>query len=150
MNRRERSEPTADELQAMAYVDGELGQQAAHEFERRLAGDSALALEVSELKALELIARQMAPPEPMDYEWDRLNKEPLQRASVGFGFALILIGTLGLSAWGCWEIAQSTELSTPLKALMLSIVGGFALLFLTVLRGRMRTFPLDPYTQIKR
>ena len=150
MKQPERSEPTDDELQAMAFVDGELSETAAHEFERRLATDPDLALEVTELQALELLARQMAPPEPMDYEWDRLNKDPLQRASVGFGYSLVLIGILGLAAYGGFEIATDVHLSSPMKVLLFSVVGGFALLFLGVLRGRLRTLPFDPYTKVKR
>ena len=36
------------------------------------------------------------------------------------------------------------------KLLFGSVTGGLLLVFLAVLRGRMRTYPLDPYTAVKR
>ncbi len=134
----------------MAYVDGELSQEEARQFEQGLAADPTLAKEVAELRALEVMARQMAAPEPMDYEWDRLSRDPLQRAGVGLGFALIMIGVLGLACFGTWTIGFQSDLSLTLKCLSLGTIAGFTLIFLTVLRGRLRTLPYDPYTNIKR
>ena len=63
-------DPTTDELKAMAYADGELTDADRTEFEARLATEPALARQVSEYRALEIIARQMAPPEPMAiFDW---------------------------------------------------------------------------------
>ena len=69
-------EPSRDELLAMAYVDGELAPDAAAEFEGRLADEAHLGLHVAEFKKLELMARQLAPPEPADHEWLRLGRDP--------------------------------------------------------------------------
>jgi len=150
MNFSEQREPSENELRAMAYVDGELSQEDARQFESELAGDPALAREVAELKALELVSRQMAPPEPMDYEWERLSADPLQRTGVGLGFGLLIIGAIGLALWGIWSIAFHPDLSLPTKCFSLATILGLLLIFLTVLRGRLRTLPYDPYTKIKR
>jgi anti-sigma factor RsiW len=150
MSTREPQAPSADELEAMAYVDGELDPGAARRFEERMAAEPALAREVSELRALEIVARKMAPPEPMDHEWARLGRDPVQRASAGLGFALILIGTLGFALWACWQIATSSMESPWVKLFLLATVAGLSLTFLTVLRGRLRTLPYDPYTHIER
>jgi len=150
MSPREQTEPSENELRAMAYVDGELSQAEAREFEVTLAGDPALAREVAELRALQLVSRQMAPPEPMDYEWERLKADPLQRTGVGLGFSLVLLGTIGFTLWGIWAIAFESELSLPAKLFSVATITGLVLIFLTVLRGRLRTLPYDPYTHIKR
>ena len=49
MTSRERT-PTPDELLAMAYVDGELDDEAARAFEDRLPDEPALVREVAELR----------------------------------------------------------------------------------------------------
>ena len=141
--------PSADELRAMAYVDGELSHEDAQRFETRLASEPALAREVAQLRALELVARQMAPPEPMDHEWARIDSEPAQRAASGLGFALALVGTLSLFGWLALEIGRSDMHVVP-KLAILGVGGGLGLVFLSILRRRLLTLPYDPYTQVKR
>jgi anti-sigma factor RsiW len=133
----------------MAWVDGELEGEDARRFEARLAREPALAREVSELRALELVARQMAPPEPMDHEWARIDADPAQRLATGLGFALALVGAVGLWVWLAVALATS-EVDLVPKVLTLAVAGGLALVFLTVLRRRLSTLPFDPYTRIKR
>ena len=143
-------EPSRDELLAMAYVDGELADDAVIEFERRLRDEPALVREVAELKRLEVIARQSAPPEPIDHEWKRLEREVLHSGGNFFGFLLAALGTLGLSGWALLELLRNDELTLVPKLLIGMTVAGFALLFLVILRARLRTLPYDPYTEVKR
>jgi len=143
-------EPSRDELLAMAYVDGELSDDAALEFERRLPVEPALVRDVAELKRLEVIARQVAPPEPIDHEWKRLEKEVLHSGGNILGFLLAALGTLGLTGWILLELFRDDELTLVPKLLIGMTVGGFALLFLVILRARLRTLPYDPYTEVKR
>jgi hypothetical protein len=143
-------EPSRDELLAMAYVDGELADDAVLEFERRLPDEPALVREVAELKRLEVIARQTAPPEPIDHEWNRLEKEVLHSGGNFLGFLLAALGTLGLSGWALIELFREDELGVFPKLLIAMTIGGFAILFLVILRARLRTLPYDPYTEVKR
>lgn len=143
-------EPSQDELLAMAYVDGELAEDAAKAFEGRLGLEPTLLREVAELKQLEVIARQTAPPEPIDHEWNRLNKELVHSGGNLLGFLLAAVGTLGLSGWALLELFQDDELGTLPKLLIGMTIGGFALLFLVILRARLITLPYDPYTEVKR
>jgi hypothetical protein len=143
-------EPSRDELLAMAYVDGELADDAALDFERRLPDEPALVREVAELKRLEVIARQTAPPEPIDHEWKRIEREVLHFGGHFLGFLLAALGTLGLSGWILFGLFRDDGLSLVPKLLIGMIVGGFALLFLVILRARLRTLPYDPYTEVKR
>jgi len=146
----EETPPTRDELLAMAYVDGELEESARVEFVGRMAREPALAREVAELQGLELIARRMAPPEPADTEWARIESELVHRGGTWLGFALLLVGVLGPLIWGVVGIARSDELGLAAKLLLASGLAGIALLFLLVLRARLRTLPFDPYTKIQR
>ncbi|MDP6956482.1 MAG: hypothetical protein QF599_10945 [Planctomycetota bacterium] len=142
--------PTPDELSAMAYVDAELAPQERAAFEARLALEPTLAREVARLRSLSLLARQSAPSEPMDHEWARLEQDPIQKASLGLGAFLVLVSSGGLLGWALYAIAIDDKLETVPKVLLLASAAGFGLWFLAVLRGRLRTRSLDPYTVVKR
>ena len=148
MNDTER-EPTQDQLLAMAYADGELAREDRREFEQRLSQEPALVREVAQLKKLELLGRQVAAPEPMDYEWDRLRNDPVQRLGWGLGWSLFMLGGVGATGWMGYEVLGS-ELELLPKVLFGSLFLGGIVLFMTTLRGRLRTLPHDPYTEIKR
>lgn len=143
-------EPTRDELLAMAYVDGELAEDARAEFEQRLAGEPALLREVAELKRLEVIARQTSPPEPIDHEWRRLERELLHTGGRFLGFLLGGLGALGLLGWALVEVFRAEDVGTGAKALIGMLFLGATVLFLVILRARLRTLPYDPYTEVKR
>jgi len=142
-------QPTRDELFAMAYVDGELAEPARGEFERRLAQEPALRREVSALRDLELLARQAAPKEVADHEWAALAREPVQRATLGLGATLLVGGVLVLATYGTFELLRA-ELSPWLKWPLVAVLLGGAFLFGSVLRGRLRTLPHDPYRKVQR
>jgi len=142
-------EPSADELLAMAYADGELlGAERAH-FEQRLAAEPALAREVAQLKRLEVLARHAAPPEPMDHEWERLARSGGQRGLWSAGWLFFGAGVLGLAAWGldCLECSQASWV--PKLLIPLAILGA-QLLVGAAVRARVRTLRYDPYRDVKR
>jgi anti-sigma factor RsiW len=143
------AEPTREELLAMAYVDGELGERERREFEALLPGRPDLAREVTQLSRLAVIARQMAAPEPMDHEWRRLELDPLQRTGTTVALVLLFVGGVGLLGWLAFELYRSDLPLVP-KLLLAALLAGSALLFLLMLRARLRTLPYDPYTEIQR
>ncbi len=148
MTARER-DPSRDELLAMAYVDGELDADARSDFEERMSREEALLREVSELKKLALIARQVTPREPKDFEWDRLENEVVHGSGTFLAILASALGTLGIVAWLCYGLVRS-DLEIVPKVFLCLLLGGLALLFLLVLRARLRTLPHDPYTEVER
>ena len=145
----EAREPTRDELLAMAYVDGELGADQLEAFEKRLATEPALAREVAELHRLGILARQSAPPEPKDHEWRRLESELIHSTGWTLGWILAAVGVTGLGVWGAIAILSS-DWPLALRFFLAVASLGLILLLLLVLRARLRTLPLDPYTEVKR
>ena len=143
------SPPSRDELLAMAYVDGELAADAQREFEERLRSKPPLAREVAELKALSVLARQSAPPEPMDFEWERLEREWLHGGGMSLGLFLAAAGVVGLSGWGSYQLVVS-DLGLVPKTLMLALIGGLVLMLGLTVRARLRTLPYDSYTKVVR
>lgn len=142
-------EPSEDQLLAMAYADGELDAADRRAFESRLASDPALALEVAQHKKLDLLARSVAPPEPMDHEWRRIEASPLHKTGLDLGWNLVLFGLVGLYLWGLLTVVSS-PMHLILKALVTALMVGLGILFLIVLRARWRTQDLDPYTEVRR
>jgi len=132
-------EPTADEL----------APELRARFEQRLRGEPELAREVSELRRLELLARQAAPPEPMDHEWERLARSTGQRGLWSAGWLLLGAGLLGLGAWAlaCLEFSRASWV--PKLLVPLALVGAL-LLVVAAVRARARTLRYDPYRDVKR
>ncbi len=141
--------PTADELLAMAYADGELSPEASRAFEERTRREPALAREVVALRRLQILAREAAGPEPMDGEWERIARSPVHRASLGLGVALAMTGILGLAAWAIYVLWSSDVPLVP-KLCITAFVAGFAVLFWRTYHARARTLPYDAYTKVKR
>jgi len=145
----EAREPSRDELLAMAYADGELAAADNEAFEKRLATEPALAREVAELQKLGILARQYASPEPKDFEWQRLESELVHSTGWTLGWVLIAVGAAGLGVSSAVLLLLS-ELNPMLKFFLTVTTLGLVSLFLLVLRARLRTLPLDPYTEVKR
>lgn len=145
----ERREPTEDQLLAMAYADGELDPSAAAAFEARLVVEPDLALEVTETRKLALVARAVAPAEPQDHEWARLEADPWHRLLTRGGLALFMVG-LGLEFILALMGLQQRFEGQLLIASGLLTVGGFAMLLTAAWRWRRRSLPYDPYVEVKR
>lgn len=66
-------EPTQGQLLAMAHVDGELTELSRRKFEDVIRRDPALMREVAELKALDLLFRQVVSADPVGFEWEAVS-----------------------------------------------------------------------------
>jgi anti-sigma factor RsiW len=141
--------PTSDELLAMAYADGELDGTALAEFEARLAREPALGREVADLLKLHILAREVAPSEPQDYEWARITRSRPRRLLLSIIWIFILVDVAGLVGFGLYEFLDSAA-PLALKGAVVLGVGAFLVWFGLVARARLRTLPYDPYSEIKR
>ena len=141
--------PTPDQLAAMAYVDGELPSVERAAFEARLEREPDLALEVASLRKLEILTRRLAPAEPIDTEWRRLELDPMQRTMGGLGLGLLFLMAFGGTLWLFVLVIQGDMELFP-KTLLLGGMIGVVLLLLSALRARLRTLPYDPYTHVER
>jgi anti-sigma factor RsiW len=144
------AEPTADQLLAMAYADGELGAAERATFQARLAREPELGHEVAKHRALEVMARRLAPPEPMDHEWRRLALDPVQRGAVGFGWLAFAGGALGLAGLLLWRFVSDDSIDALERGLVASLVAGAVVLLAAAVRARLRTLPYDPYRNVER
>ncbi|MEY2784159.1 MAG: hypothetical protein RL277_363 [Planctomycetota bacterium] len=142
-------QPPDDALLAMAYADRELSGEALRRFELRLAEEPELARVVSEHQRLAVLARNARPVEPMDPEWARLRRSPLQRALRGAGLLLITLGLALLSGVAFWRLMH-TDLPPALKLGSAAALLGTLLYFAAIARARWRTRAYDPYRNVRR
>ena len=134
----------------MAYADGELAPEARREAAKRISTEDAFALRVAHYQRLDVTTRSATVNEPQDTAHDKLAAEPLQRAAIGLGWMSATLGFIAFYAWIFYEILQNEEMRGTPKIFLLSAAGGLFLLFISVLRNRLRELPYDPYTDIKR
>jgi anti-sigma factor RsiW len=142
-------EPTRDELLAMAFADGELAGAERDAFEARLSSSPELRAQVTQYQRLAVLERAFCPSEPADHEWAALERELVRRAGRRIGFLLLGLGALAALVWMGWT-AASSSLPTVAKLVLLFVLLGVTILFLVVLRARLRTLPYDPYRDVKR
>ena len=144
------NEPTRSELLAMAYVDGQLSPEDRTSLEAGLATDPELARHLAHYQALDLVTRSMAPPEPGDQEWARLEGGALHGSGSRLAWSLVTIGGLGLAAYGTYDLATSDSITGLHKTSLLALLGGGLLLVGLAIHQRMRLLPFDPYRKVKR
>jgi anti-sigma factor RsiW len=147
-DRHERA-PTSDELLAMAYADGELDGAELAAFEARLAREPALGREVAGLLKLHILAREVAPSEPEDFEWARISRSPSRRFLLSLVWIFVLVDVALLLGYGLYAFLGA---GAPLLVKVAVVLGlaAFVIWFGLVARARLRTLPYDPYAEIKR
>lgn len=134
----------------MAYVDDELGPEERAAFRARLATDPELAREVTEFENLAAMTRGLQLKEPTDYEWDRFWSSLFNRLERHTGWLLFSLGATLLVAYAAFEFLRAESIALPWKLGGSGLCAGAGLLFLSVLRGRLRTMKFDRYRGVKR
>ncbi len=141
--------PTEDQLLAMRYADGELEPGEREAFERRLANEEPLRREVSELQRLEVLAREVAPPEPGRLAVAALERGTLHRLLGGLGWTLACAAAAGLLLLAGLELAGERGYDREAGLLALALLVGLLLLLVRTLRERLARLPHDPYRDVR-
>lgn len=146
---RDASGPTPDELLVMAYVDGELDATERARLEARFAREPALAAELASQRRLGLLAREMAPREPEDHEWARIEASAHGGALRWSTWALVVLlplaAIVALEAW-CWSPTTSPLVRWSVTVLVALAIAAFVLTW----AARWRARRYDPYTGVRR
>lgn len=141
--------PEADQMLAMAFADGELRGEALEAFTQRIAREPALARAVDEFRRLELLTRQLSPPEPRDLVWREHASGELHRLLMfGSYVCLILAASIGALLILCaalgWRIPAGPQVASAL-----AVLGLLQMLFAS-LRWRKAERGHDPYVHVQR
>jgi anti-sigma factor RsiW len=133
----------------MAYADGELAPAARNEFEARLARDAELRRLVAEQRRIAVIAREAAPPEPLELAALSIERGGANAALFFAGRALLAVGAIWVVVWlalSCFDgVARP-----PIAGAAIALFSGFALLLLRARNVRRAVLHLDPYRDVRR
>ena len=131
---------------AMAYLDGELDASKAQEFEKHLESCPTCSRVFQEFRQVKEVAMQMKPPQVPDQVWAEYPKGVVNRLARGFGWTFYVIGAIILVAYGFYEFMVSPADALP-KIGLASLILGFCLLLLSVIRSRCEEYKTDRYSK---
>ncbi|MDZ7316419.1 MAG: zf-HC2 domain-containing protein [candidate division KSB1 bacterium] len=137
-----------------AALDGELTAEERREFEALLDENEELRREYLEYQQLKEVTSTMRLKMPSQEVWDRYWLDVYNRIERGISWVLISIGAAVLLAYGGYklveEILKDTSLSWAVRLAALSLMGGLALLLVSVAREKWFTRKSDPYKEVLR
>ncbi len=134
----------------MGLLDGELPGADEGAVREHLRGCRACALEEAKYRNLAALAQVARLPEPTDAETARFWAGLYNPAERKAGWGLLLLGLALLLAYGATELATAPSIPLAVRLGLLTTGVGLFLLFLSVLRLRLRTLPFDPYRNVVR
>lgn len=138
----------------MGYIDNELSDQQRRQFEEHLAGCPECASELEEFKKLKAITDEVTLVEPEDRIWQDYWAGIYNRIERGIGWIIFSLAAILLTIYGGFklieEIITDATVGTLLKAGLLALIVGLAILFISVLRERIYFWKKDRYKDVRR
>lgn len=138
----------------MAYLDDELDDERKGAFEAHLASCSDCAKDLEEFRKLKQMTDGVAFAEPEDRVWDEYWNSLYNRIERGTGWILFSVAAMALLIYGGFELVETIiedrTVGILAKAGVLALVGGLAILFVSVLRERIYFWSRDRYKDVRR
>jgi len=138
----------------MAALDGEIDAAGRDELDRMLSADPELRAEWSRLERLKEVTNTMKLEKAPEEVWDRYWVSVYNRLERGIGWVLGSIGAIVLVSFGLWKFVAAlladTEMPGFVKAAILLVLVGSAILLVSVVREKFFTHRRDPYKEIER
>lgn len=138
----------------MAAIDHELSSDDEREFKRYLSISPECQREWEQYKKLKEATMQLKFLQPPEEVWDRYWLNVYNRIERGLGWVLTSIGAIIVLFYGAFKAVESIiadpELEWFAKAGILSVLGGLAILLVSVLREKLMTKKTDKYKEIQR
>ena len=138
----------------MAYVDGELSEDDRSVFEKHLTACEDCSKEMAEFEKLKRLTDSVEFVEPEDRIWDQYWSSVYNRMERGLGWAFFSVAAILLTIYGGFrlieQIIADPKIGFLLKAGMLVLLAGLAILFVSVLRERVYFWSKDRYRDVRR
>lgn len=138
----------------MGYLDNELSDEQRRGFEEHLSGCSECASELEEFKKLKAITDEVTLAEPEDRMWQEYWGSIYNRIERGAGWIMFSVAAILLIIYGGFkaieEVIKDPKIETILKAGLLVLIAGLAILFVSVLRERIYFWKKDRYKDVRR
>ncbi|OHB67247.1 MAG: hypothetical protein A2Y77_00695 [Planctomycetes bacterium RBG_13_62_9] len=138
----------------MAYLDNELNEEQRRAFEEHVASCPECARDVEEFGRLKQMTDCVVFVEPEDRVWDQYWGNVYNRIERGTGWILLSVAAIALLIFGGFELIEAViedpAISVLAKAGLLALLGGLAILFVSVLRERIYFWSKDRYKDVRR
>ena len=138
----------------MAYLDDELDAEQKQVFEEHLASCQECSGELEEFKRLNRITDEVKFVEPEERIWRLYWSGVYNRIERGVGWILFSIAAILLLIYGGFkaieELIKDPTVDIILKAALLVLIAGLAILFVSVLRERLYFRKRDRYKDVRR
>ena len=138
----------------MGYLDDELDDEQKKAFEEHLGGCDDCRKELGEFRLLKQITDEVALAEPEDEVWEQYWGGVYNRIERGVGWILFSIAAILLIIYGGFkvieEVVKDPTVDVILKAGLLVMIAGLAVLFVSVLRERLYFRKKDRYKDVRR
>jgi anti-sigma factor RsiW len=136
------------EVLISGYLDGELTPDQAVRLEQIIAESPACQEEFETMKRLVYGTNAACcPSEPPDEVWDTFLDNVYNRAERRLGWLVLIAGTIALSGYGLYLYFAEPWTSAAVKLLIAAPVLGLVMLFINVLRQRLRAAKHDRYSR---
>ena len=138
----------------MAYLDNELDDEQTQAFEQHLAECPECTKEMKEFEKLKQLTDNVTLVEPEDRIWQQYWSNVYNRIERSLGWILFSVAAILLTIYGGFrlieEIIKDQTVGTLLKAGLLVLIAGLAILFVSVLRERIYFWNKDRYKDVRR
>jgi len=138
----------------MGYLDDELDNEKKQQLEKHLAECKDCAAELEEFRRLKAITDDMSLVEPEDRLWQQYWSSIYNRIERGIGWLLFSVAAILLIMYAGFkaieQIVTDPGVGLTLKAALLALIGGAAILFVSVLRERLYFWKKDRYRDLRR
>lgn len=140
---------TFDESLLSGYLDAMLTQADRQRVELHLQECAACRTQIDEMARLREVTMTTRFQVPLDDQWDERPRSLFGRWSIGLGWLLLLIWSIGVGGFILGQVWADSE-SPVERLLVFGGVLGFALVFLSVLVDRLKTSRTDPYRRVQK
>ena len=138
----------------MGYLDNELEDEQRRAFEEHLAKCPECKGEVEEFRRLIDVTDEVVLAEPEDRIWQQYWSSIYNRIERGVGWILFSVAAILLLVYGGFkaieEIIKDPTVGVILKAGLLTLIAGLAVLLVSVLRERLYLGKKDRYKNVRR
>jgi predicted anti-sigma-YlaC factor YlaD len=138
----------------MGYLDDELEHEQRKDLEKHLAGCPQCSKEVEEFTKLKEITEGVTLVEPEDRLWQEYWGSIYNRIERGIGWIVFSVAGVLLVIYGGFkvieELIRDRSVGLVLKAALLALIAGMAVLFVSVLRERLYFWKKDRYRDVRR
>ncbi|MBC8471469.1 MAG: zf-HC2 domain-containing protein [Planctomycetes bacterium] len=138
----------------MGYLDNELSNEQRRQFEEHLTGCSECKAELKEFRKLKAITDEVTLVEPEDKIWQDYWSGIYNRIERRVGWIVFSAAAILLAIYGGFKLIEDIitdpSVGILLKAALLVLIAGLAILLVSVSRERLHIWQKDRYRNVRR